>query len=303
MNFSDFIGNSDAVEKLHLVATDAVNTGGKLPHLGFFGPPGCGKTSMASIVASYVDRPFVYVSSTAIKDANFLCDLLMRHRGGAVILLDECHRLPGVVQDNMLSVLEEPAKLVSTWKGRIMYTDLPPGLSFILATTHEGNIRDALLSRLIKIEFHEYNIDDHSIIARNCLRDYHRLDIDEEALALIGARSRSPREVIQNCNLMAMKARDMRTSIVGVEVVEEVFRILAVDRNGLTKRDRQILEYLTMFSFAGLKTIAAYINMPEEDVAEKIEPWLLRNKFIVRLPRGRKITPLGIRALEGEFIL
>jgi Holliday junction DNA helicase RuvB len=304
MEFKDFIGNEEAVEKLHLVASDALNARGKLPHLGFFGPPGCGKTSMARIVSSYVGRPFMYISCTAIKEISFFRNILNRHKNGAVVLLDECHRLPGPIQDNLLSVLEEPATLVSTVGGRIVYSKLPPGLSFILATTHEGNIRDALLSRLIKVEFHEYDVEQRSIIARNCLMGEHKFPhCDDEAVNTIGARSRSPREVVQNCNLVAMKARQMCSKTIDMRVVEEVFRILGVDQNGLTRRDHQILEYLTCFEFLGLKSLASYINMPEQDVMEKIEPWLLRNKLIVRLPRGRKITALGLRALEGAFVL
>lgn len=258
---------------------------------------------MARIISTHVDRPFVYISSTAIKDPTFLRNLLGKYKGGAIVLLDECHRLPETIQDNMLSILEEPATLTSVYKGRLVYTKLPPGLSFILATTHEGNIRDALLSRLIKIEFHEYDIEERATIAANSLSREHGLGLDEGVVKSIGARSRSPREVLQHCNLIAMKIRQMRWQSVTQDVVEEVFRITGVDQNGLTIRDKQVLEYLTCFEFLGLKSIASYINMPEEDVMEKIEPWLLRNKLIIRLPRGRKITPLGLRALEGEFIL
>lgn len=306
MEFHDFIGNIEAVEKLRLVASDAIATRGKMPHLGFFGPPGCGKTSMARIVSNYVGRKFVYISSTAIRDVNIFRSLLSKHKEGGVVLLDECHRLPGPIQDNLLSVLEEPATLVSTYKGRLVYTKLPPGLTFILATTHEGQIRDALLSRLITVEFHEYSKEERTTIAVNCLINEHGIPhyaIEEEAVAAIGARSRSPRDVIQNCNLLAMKVRMETDGSVTMAVVEDLFRILGFDHNGLTKRDKQILERLTMFEYLGLKSISSYINMPESDVEEKIEPWLLRNGLIVRLPRGRKLTPLGLRALEGEFVL
>lgn len=306
MEFGDFIGNSLAVRKLKLTAIDALS-GGHLPHLGFFGPPGCGKTTMASLIARYVNRPFCYVSSTAIESAKNLFYILQEYRNGGVILLDECHRLPGDIQDNMLPLLEKPCILmVANRKGKMERYPMPAGLTFILATTHGGLIRDALLSRLVKIEFHDYTLDERASIAGRYLireKGLRMDDMDLDAVMDLGARSRSPRDIEQNCDQVKRLMDTTNQTYLSKEVVEETFAILDVDRNGLTRRDRDLLEYLSFFTHVGLKGIAATLNMPEKDVLEKIEPWLIRNKMIRREPKGRRITETGIQAITGRFVL
>lgn len=308
MEWSDFIGNNLVIRKLQLVATDAKMKGGEMPHLGFFGPPGCGKTTMGKLIANYVGRKYHYVSATAIKEPKNLLYILRDFFDGGVVLLDECHRLPGKVQDVMLPLLEKPCVLQLPNKSGTQINEypMPKGLTFVLATTHSGMIRDALTSRLIKLEFHEYTLDERGAIAGRYLcreRGMAREDMDLDALMDLGARSRSPREIEQNADQVRRYMDTSGIKRLTKEVIEETFKILDVDCNGLTKRDKDLLEYLTFFKAVGIKGIAAYLNMPEQDVLDKIEPWLIRNRMMIRTPKGRAVTPIGLRALNGDFIL
>lgn len=308
MRFEDWVGNTEAVAQIRLLASDAAENNGKLPHLGFFGASGHGKTTMARIVANHVDRKFVYINSVAVKTPMIFRGILTNPENnahGAVILLDECHRLPTAIRDNLLSVLEYPATLVTSYRNQIVRDKLPDHISFIFATTHAGKIRDAFLSRLEIVEFHEYTTLEKQLIAAKYLkRDYdfnHKL-IDVEAITEIGRRSRSGRHVIKNCDNMMRYMKYKGLDRLNMFTVRQVFEILGIDNNGLTKRDRLYLGYLAETGQVGLDTLEAYLNIPKRDIKDKLEPWLLRQRLVLRQSSGRSITPRGMQAIRGDII-
>ncbi len=308
MKFEDFVGNTQAVAQIKLLADDAAKNGGKMPHLGFFGSAGNGKTTAARIVADYVGRKFVYINSVAVKTPMVFRGILTHPENnmhGAVILIDECHRLPGAIQDNLLSVLEYPGVLVTSYRNQIIRDKLLDHISFIFATTHSGKIDNAFLSRLEIVEFQEYTTVQKQLIAAKYLRRAYEFNqdlIEIDAITEIGRRSRSGRHVAKNCDNMVrfMKFKDI--SILNMEVVNEVFEILGVDNNGLTKRDKLLLGYLAESGTCGLDTLEAYLNLPKKDIKDKVEPWLLRQNLIIRQSSGRTITPRGMQALRGTKI-
>jgi Holliday junction DNA helicase RuvB len=308
LTFDDFVGNAQSVQKIRLLTDAAKSNNTRLPHMAFIGSPGNGKTTMAKIVADYMERRFVYVNSVAVKDSMVFRGLIthpdnMKH--GAVIVLDECHRLPASVQDHLLSVTEEPAELVTVHKGVLVRDKLSSHMSFIFATTHGGQLRDALLSRLELIEFGEYTTEEKQIIAAKYLHRAHGLkgaSMETEAIMEIGRRSRSGRHVVRICDNIIRYMNIYKAEKVTVEVVNMVFSILGIDPNGLTARDISLLGYLENNGRCGLSTLEAYLNMPQKDIREKVEPYLLRIGLIERQMSGRAITSRGIKALRGERI-
>jgi Holliday junction DNA helicase RuvB len=308
LTFDDFVGNKQAVAKIHLMADDASKNSTKLPHMAFLGPAGNGKTTMARIVSDYIKRRFVYINSVAVKDALVFRGLIthpdnMKH--GSVIVLDECHRLPGSVQDHLLSVLESPAELVTVHKGVPVRDKLPDHISFIFATTHAGYIRDALLSRLEQVEFHEYTTEEKQIIAAKYLHRTYGIkgtQMEPAAIIEIGRRARSGRHVVRVCDNIIRFLRANNLESISKEVVTEVFRILGIDLNGLTARDKILLGYLAENGRCGIDTLEAYLNTPKRDIREKIEPYLLRAGLIERQSNGRAITPRGMKALKGDAV-
>lgn len=308
MSFDDFVGNTQAVEKIKLMANDAAQNSASLPHMAFLGSPGNGKTTMARIVADYIKRRFVYINSVAVKDAMVFRGLITHPdnmKYGSVIVLDECHRLPGSVQDHLLSVLEQPAELVTVHKGVPVRDKLPDHISFIFATTHSGQIRDALLSRLEQVEFHEYSTGEKQIIAAKYLLKAHGIqgqNVDLPAILEIGRRARSGRHVIRICDNVIRYIRTNSVDRLSVNIVEEVFRILGIDQNGLTARDKILLKYLAENGRCGVATLQAFLLTPRKDIEEKIEPYLLRTGLIERAANGRAITPRGLMALKGEKV-
>jgi Holliday junction DNA helicase RuvB len=305
MGFDDYVGNAPAIAALKLFV-EAVKRGMKLPHIGCFGPPGNGKTTMASIVAKESERELVYVNSVAVKRPTLLRGLIthpVNMAKGAVVVLDECHRLPPSIQDNMLSALESPAILVTEEKGEIIRDKLPDNISFFLCTTHQGLIRDALLSRLEIVEVHENTTEEKQEIALRYLVRVYKMtkdQIDLDAIIDIGRRSRSGRNVLRTCDnvVRSIKPGEKITP----QIVNEVYTRLGIDVNGLTKRDRDLLTYVSSKGCVGLETLEAVLNTPKKDIKDKVEPFLLRRNFISRHATGRIITERGRAALRYERV-
>lgn len=305
MGFDDFVGQAQAINPLRLYVK-AAKAGIKLPHVGCFGPPGNGKTTLASIVARETNREYVYVNSVVVKRPTLLRGLITHPTNlakGAIVLLDECHRLVPSIQDNMLSALEDPAILVTEEKGEIIRDRLPDNISFFLCTTHQGLIRDALLSRLDTIEVYEPTTEEKQEIAlRYFFRAYKigkdRIDLD--AIIDIGRRSRSARHVVRTCDNV-MRSIEPGQAITA-KLVEDVYVRLGIDVNGLTKRDRDLLSYLSIKGYAGLETLEAILNTPKKDIKDKVEPFLLRRNLLTRHATGRVITERGRAALRNERV-
>ncbi len=308
MTFDDFIGNEHAVTQLKLLATTAKEKDGALPHIGIFGPPGHGKTTLAQIMADYVNRRYVYVNGVAVRSPTTIRGIITHPDNlakGAVIVIDECHRLPNSVQDNLLSALEQPAILVTTYKDQIIRDPLPTTISFVLATTNQGLVRDALLSRLETVELREYTTGEKQVIAVKYLNRVHKIDgkmMDIEAILEIGRRARSGRHVVKCCDNLIRYMMTNKLDKITVEVVNNVFAIMDIDHNGLTLRDRQLLTYLQQAGGCGLDTLEAFLNVPKKDIKDKIEPFLLRRRLIARQANGRVITERGMSAVRGDKV-
>ena len=265
-------------------------------------------TTMARIVSNYVKRQFVYINSVAVKNSMTFRGILMHPENnihGAVILLDECHRLSTKIRDNLLSVLEYPATLVTSYRNQIIRDKLPDQISFIFATTHAGKMRDAFLSRLEIIEFHEYSVFEKQLIAAKYLKrehNFHHDLIEVDAITEIGRRARNGRNVVKICDNMMRFMKYKGIEKLDLAVVDKVFAILNIDSNGLTKRDRLYLGYLAETGQCGLDTLEAYLNIPKRDIKDKLEPYLLRQSLVLRQSSGRTITPKGMKATRGERV-
>jgi Holliday junction DNA helicase RuvB len=308
ITFDGFIGNVGVTEKLQLLIGPAIESGGKLPHLLFLGPTGNGKTKMVSIIAAKASKRLVYMNSVAIKDAMVFRGIIthpenMKH--GAIIFIDECHRLPTSVQDHLLSVLEEPAELVTVSKGVVVRDDLPDHMTFVFATTHGGFLNETLVNRLETVEFSEYSVEEKEAIAGEYLLNEHGITsemIDAEALKDIGRRCRSARHVTRVCDNVIRFMKLRKVDKMNAEAVAEVFKILAIDPNGLTPRDGELLRFLAKNGRCGLDTLEAFLNVPKKDIREKMEPFLLRRGLIERSASGRALTPNGHKALAGDLV-
>ena len=125
--------------------------------------------------------------------------------------------------------------------------------------------------------------------------------IEGAVLLDIGKRSRNGRHVVKICDNMVRYMHAMDSKLLTMQIAKEVFDILGLDNLGLTKRDKLLLGYLAK-SQCGLDTLEAYLNLPKQDIRDKVEPWLLKNNLMVRQSSGRAITKNGLDAIGGNNV-
>lgn len=307
MKFEDFIGNTQAVGLLKLLCADTKEHNMPFPHIGVFGPAGHGKTTITNIVAAELKRKFVYINSTAVRRAGLIRGLITHPENmanGAIIFMDEAHQLPKQIQDSLLSALEKPAKLVTSFKDQVLSDNLPDHITFAFATTDKSKMNNTLLSRLEEIELGEYTTAEKQLIAIGefARQKIDNANLDMDAAVEIGRISRSGRHVIKLVDRVVRLARVMKVQKINAGLVKMVCEANGVDGNGLTKVDRRLLRYLNETGHCGIENLEVYLNMPRGQITNTIEPWLVRHKLIVRQASGRVITEKGRLALNGQRI-
>jgi len=305
LGFKDFVGNKQAISFVQLLIKRGVGDKFiRIPDMAFLGAPGAGKTYLSSIVTNYLERKFIEINSTCIKDPFQFRGYITNPKltgSGAIILLDECHCLKRNIQNNLLSALQTPRKLHTESKNQIFTDNIPENISFIFATTHAGLIKPALQSRLRNIELLEYSLAERQEMTVKYLhREYgfSGSDFDVKAVEQIAKRSRNGRHVTENCDDICEFIKQNEKTGLSIESVNETFKIKGIDKNGLTRVDRKMLKYLAEArTFVGLDTLEAAMNMTKKEIRQNLEPWLLRNNFISRHSAGRMITRKGNNAI------
>jgi Holliday junction DNA helicase RuvB len=308
LNYEDFVGNEAAVKTVRLLTDRAIGDNScRIPDIAFLGPSGHGKNTLARIVANALDRQFIEINSTVIRDPFQFRSLMVNgdfNSTGVIIHLDECHQLPRKIQDNLLSALEEPRKLHTASKDQVFTDSLVENMSFIFSTTHAGALRKALRSRLEHVEFLEYSMKELLQMAVKYLVRAHgmkREQLDASAVAEIARRARSGRQVVKFCDNIVRYMESINQTTLDRSAIDGTFDILGVDKFGLTRVDRKMLTYLAEYnSYVGLDTLEAVMNMTKKDIRVNLEPFLLQRGFIIRKPAGRLITTKGKKAVVQE---
>lgn len=308
LTFADFVGNKGAVEKIELLIDDALKDRfARMPDMAFLGPSGHGKNTLAQVIANETKRKLLVINSTIIKDPFQFRGLIIgltQDHDGSIVLVDECHALSRKIQNNLLTATEEPRELHTSHKDQTFTDKLPANFSFIFATTHGGNIRRALLSRLEQIEFLPYSLDEQLEMTIKYLIRRHKFkkeQIDAKCATEIAKRARSGREVVRFCDTIERYMRKHSQKSLNLDTINRCFDILGVDKNGLTRLDHIMLQKLQqMNSFVGLDTLDAILPSSKKEIKERIEPYLLKKGFIIRTSAGRMITPKGRAAINGD---
>lgn len=308
-SFDEFIGNKKAIEKLMLVTHGGKEDAhARIPDLAFFGPSGHGKTTLAHILAHHLERKLLVINSTIVKDPfhfrGVIVDLYTNNPKGSIVLLDECHALPRKIQDNLLTATEHPRCLQTSHKDQTFSDSLPENFSFIFATTHSGKLKQALLTRLEAIELMPYTIQEQMKMALNYLQKKHNIpkdDISPDVLVEIAKRSRHGRNVVYFCDNIIKYMQKEKVARLTKDTVEQCFDVLDIDKYGLKRIDRIMLQHLLkQNTFTGLDTLEAIMPATKQQIKDQIEPFLMQRGFIVRTSSGRMITPKGRQAIKEE---
>ena len=295
----DYIGQEKAKEILKVYITAAKERGEALDHVLFYGPPGLGKTTLAGIIANEMHVNIKITSGPAIEKPGEMAAILNNLQEGDVLFIDEIHRLNRQVEEVLYPAMEDYAIDIMIGKGasaRSIRLDLPK-FTLVGATTRVGMLTAPLRDRfgvIHRLEF--YTVEElKRIIARSAkVLD---VGIDDAGATALARRSRGTPRL---ANRLLKRVRDFAQVKYDGYITEDVANyaldLLDVDKCGLDQTDRNLLmTIIERFDGGpvGLDTLAASLSEDSGTIEDVYEPYLLKNGFIQRTPRGRIVTDLA----------
>ena len=303
LQFSDFSGQDKVVDNLQVFVKAARLRGEPLDHTLLHGPPGLGKTTLSNIIANELGVGFKITSGPVLDKPGDLAGLLTSLEPNDVLFIDEIHRLSPVVEEYLYSAMED-------YRIDIMIDKGPSALSIQLAlnpftlvgaTTRSGLLTAPLRARF-GINLHLEYYDDE-VISRIILRSAKILNVpcDVEAAGEIASRSRGTPRI---ANALLRRVRDFAqvkgSGKIDIEIARYALEALNIDRYGLDEIDNKILgTIIDKFKGGpvGLTTIATALGEDAGTLEEVYEPFLIKEGFIKRTPRGREVTELAYKHL------
>ena len=292
----DYIGQAKAKEMLKIYIEAAKARGEALDHLLFYGPPGLGKTTLAGIIANEMNVNMKITSGQAIEKPGEMAAILNNLQEGDVLFVDEIHRLNRQVEEVLYPAMEDYAIDIMIGKGasaRSIRLDLPK-FTLVGATTRAGMLTAPLRDRFgVVTRMEYYTVEELKMIILRSAKVL-EVGIDENGAYAMARRSRGTPRL---ANRLLKRVRDFAqvkyNGYITEEVADYALDLLDVDKEGLDQTDRGIL--LAMIEKfgggpVGLETLAASIGEDPGTIEDVYEPYLLKNGFIQRTPRGRVVT-------------
>ncbi len=306
VRFEDFAGQDKIIENLRVFVAAAKLRGESLDHVLFHGPPGLGKTTLSNIIANELGVGFKVTSGPVLDKPGDLAGLLTSLDENDVLFIDEIHRLSPIVEEYLYSAMEDYRIDIMIDKGpgaRSVQLTLAP-FTLIGATTRSGLLTSPLRARFgINCHLEYY---DHKVLEGIIRRSARLLDvpIDDKAAIEIALRSRGTPRI---ANSLLRRVRDFAqvkgSGRIDLEIARYALEALNIDKYGLDEIDNKIL--LTIIDKfnggpVGLNTIATAMNEDAGTIEEVYEPYLIKEGFINRTPRGREATMLAYNHLKRE---
>ena len=308
----EYVGQLQVVESLSIAIAAAKTRGEPLEHVLFHGPPGLGKTTLAHIIAREMGAEMVHTSGPALEKPLDIVGVLSNLSEGEVLFIDEIHRLPHTVEEYLYSAMEDFQVDFVTGKGAYART-LPFQLkrfTLIGATTRAGLLTPPLRDRFGMI----YHLDFYSpeelteVVSRSS--EILEVGIDRDGAREIAGRSRGTPRV---ANRLLRRVRDYAQVKSGGradrDVADAALEREGVDEHGLDRLDRLYLNTIAenyRGGPVGIDALAATVNEEVQTLVDVVEPFLLKEGFVLRTPGGRKIgeaamTKLGLRE-QGRLL-
>lgn len=308
LSLEDYIGQEKVKRNLKVYIEAAKERGDSLDHVLFYGPPGLGKTTLAGIIANEMGTHLKVTSGPAIEKPGEMAAILNNLQEGDVLFVDEIHRLNRQVEEVLYPAMEDYEIDIMIGKGataRSIRLELPK-FTLVGATTRAGLLSAPLRDRFGVVSHLEfYSVKElETIIIRSA--SVLNVDIDTKGAHELARRSRGTPRL---ANRLLKRVRDFAQvkydgRITG-EVADYALNLLDVDKDGLDRNDRLILQTI-IGKFGGgpvgIETLAASIGEDSGTLEDVYEPYLIQNGFINRTPRGRVATPAAYANLGVEQI-
>lgn len=307
LSFSDFKGQYKVVENLQVFVQAALMRGDALDHVLLHGPPGLGKTTLSNIISHELEVGFKLTSGPVLDKPGDLAGILTSLEPNDVLFIDEIHRLSPIVEEYLYSAMEDFRIDIVIDKGpgaKSIQIELNP-FTLIGATTRSGLLTSPLRARFginCHLEYYDVNIL-KGIISRSA--GILKVPILEDASAEISRRSRGTPRI---ANALLRRVRDFAlvkgNGEIDMPITQMSLEALDIDQHGLDQMDHKIL--LTVIDKfdggpVGLTTIATAIGEDSGTIEEVYEPFLIKEGFIKRTPRGRVVTPLAYQHFGREM--
>ena len=301
--FADFAGQSKVTSNLKIFVEAAKMRGESLDHVLLFGPPGLGKTTLSNIIANELGVGFKVTSGPVLDKPGDLAGLLTSLETNDVLFIDEIHRLSPIVEEYLYSAMEDYRIDIMIDKGpsaRTIQIDLNH-FTLIGATTRSGLLTSPLRARFgINCHLEYYDADILAGIVKRSARLL-GVEINEKAAGEIARRSRDTPRI---ANALLRRVRDFAQvkgdGKIDLEIAKYALEALNIDTFGLDQIDNKLL--LTIIDKfrggpVGLNTIATAMGEDAGTIEDVYEPYLIKEGFIKRTPRGREATPLAYQHL------
>lgn len=296
VDFSEYIGQTKVVQNIDVMVESAKIRKAAMDHALLSGPPGLGKTSLAMIIAKSLGSELHVISGPAIEKKGDLAAILTNLGPKDVLFIDEIHRMHISVEEILYSAMEDYRLDIVIGQGpsaRTMQIQISP-FTLIGATTRSGLLSNPLRDRFMAhLHFDFYAKDELAQIVSNNAKKL-GIIFQEEALHLIAACSRGTPRI---ANRILRRVRDFAVvkgeNQISIDSVKKSLSLMEIDNYGLDRMDRKILQVINDYykgGPVGIDALCATLSEDRMTVEDVYEPYLLKEGFLLRTPRGREIT-------------
>lgn len=295
IDFSEYIGQQKVIQNIHVMVESAKIRNAAMDHVLLSGPPGLGKTSLAMIIAKALNSTLHVISGPALEKKGDLAAILSNLGTRDVLFIDEIHRMNIAVEEILYSAMEDYRLDIVIGQGpsaRTMQIQLAP-FTLIGATTKSGLLSNPLRDRFMAhLHFDFYESGELAKIIENNARKI-GIELGEEALELMAQCARGTPRI---ANRILRRVRDFalikKEGSVSTHSVKESLKLMEIDHMGLDRMDRKILKVIVDYykgGPVGIETLCATLAEDRSTIEDVYEPYLLKEGFLLRTPRGREI--------------